>query len=102
MGGAKTSDQDTIWSLLFPLQSLCKYGEPQPTISRSPPGLLVVRKRDGLAGARVAAPLVPRDQLVADLDHLHDEARHAPVVAGDPLGLGQHRSAGSGRLPLGI
>ena len=52
------------------------------------------------AGARVAAPLVEGDQLVAYVDHGHAHGRQPPA-AGDALGLGQDRLAHAATLQVG-
>src|SRR5699024_2272803 len=72
--------------------------EPEVVAARDAEPWIAVRKRPVFAGAPETATFVPRNQLVAHVDHGHAHARALPVVAHDALALGKHELADAAAL----
>ena len=73
------------------LQRLAQLHEPEVRAQRT--RVLVERERLALAGDDVAAPLVPREQLLANVDHHSGHRLDVPQIAHRLLGSVQQRSS---------
>src|SRR5690349_7762476 len=93
----RTASASTSWARVSSgtgsaSQILLEHGEPEVVVARHPDALLAVRKGPGLAGAHVAAPLVPGDELGPPVDHAHLQGAGAALAGGLLRGVEQRRS----------